>query len=142
MSACAHQLRGEARGRRLSGRPSGFAGGHSQYRRSCGDHFLNDNTSPETYSLHIVSVRPSMGNGLALARETAKRFLLNQLLVSYANDKFELRRHGQEAIIFFSPHTPVRQKQLNECISDAYYRELFMSPCLSGWERGLVRIPL
>src|SRR5262249_41561223 len=22
------------------------------------------------------------------------------------------------------------------CISDAYYRELFMSPCLSGWDRG------
>ena len=100
------------------------------------DHFLNDNTSPETYSLHVVSVRPSTGNGQALARETAKRFLLTQLLVAYANDKFQLKASGQEAVIFFSPHPPVRQKQLNDCISDAYYRELFMSPCLSGWERG------
>jgi hypothetical protein len=30
----------------------------------------------------------------------------------------------------------VRQKQLNDCISDAFYRELFMSPCLSGWDDG------
>jgi hypothetical protein len=30
----------------------------------------------------------------------------------------------------------VRQKQLNNAISDAYYRELFMSPCLSGWDDG------
>jgi hypothetical protein len=99
-------------------------------------HFLSDNTSPETYSFHVVSLRPETGNGLALARETAKRFLLTQLLTTYANHKFQLIETGQKAVIFFSPHPPVRQKQLNECISDAYYRELFMSPCLSGWDRG------
>jgi hypothetical protein len=100
------------------------------------NHFLNDNTSPETYSLHVVSIRPSAGNGLALASETAKRFLLTHLLIAYANDRFQLEARGQKAVIFFSPHPPVRQKQLNDCISDAYYRELFMSPCLSGWDRG------
>lgn len=30
----------------------------------------------------------------------------------------------------------MRQKQLSQCISDAFYRELFMNPCLSGWNQG------
>jgi hypothetical protein len=100
------------------------------------NHFLNDNTSPETYSLHVASIRPSAGNGMILARETARRFLLTQLLVAYANEQFQLKANGQKAVIFFSPHPPIRQKELNNCISDAYYRELFMSPCLSGWDKG------
>ena len=98
--------------------------------------FLNDNTSPETHSFHIVSLSPRDGYGRALAKETAKRYLLTHLLTLYANDKFRLREHGQEAVIFFSPHPPVRQKQLNDSISDSFYRELFMSPCLSGWSEG------
>ena len=44
--------------------------------------------------------------------------------------------YGQQAILYFSPHPPLRQKKLNACISDAFYRELFMSPCLSGWNDG------
>ncbi|MFZ5762299.1 MAG: hypothetical protein ACOY8P_05185 [Thermodesulfobacteriota bacterium] len=99
-------------------------------------HLLSDNTSPETFSFHVVHLHPQTGYGRALARETAKRFLLTQLLVMYANEKFELARRGQNAAIFFSPHPPVRQRYLNECISDAFYRELFMSPCLSGWDEG------
>jgi hypothetical protein len=98
--------------------------------------FLNDNTSPETYSFHVV--RPfaakSIGNGLA--RETAKRFLLSQLLVMYGNRHFDLLGHGQKAMVYFAPHPPVRQRDLKESISDSFYRELFMSPCLSGWNRG------
>ena len=39
-------------------------------------------------------------------------------------------------MVFASPHPPIRQKQLNECVPDAFYGELFMSPCLSGWDRG------
>jgi hypothetical protein len=74
--------------------------------------------------------------GRALAKETSKRFLLTQLLIMYANDSFGLRERGQEARVYFSPHPHMRQKQLNDCISDAFYRELFMSPCLSGWDRG------
>jgi len=38
--------------------------------------------------------------------------------------------------MFFSPHPPVRQKVLSNCISDSFYRELFMNPCLSGWNKG------
>lgn len=103
------------------------------------DHFLNDNTSPETYSFRVVSLHPATGMGRAIAGETAKRFLFTQLLVQYANQKYDLVENGQTALIYFSPHPPIRQKRLNECISDAFYRELFMSPCLSGWNRGEIK---
>ena len=100
------------------------------------DHFLNDNTSPETFSFHVVAARPGWSVGRNLARETAKRFLFSHLLLLYANRRFGLLGHGQRALIFFSPHPPVRQRRLNDGISDAFYRELFMSPCLSGWDEG------
>ncbi|HIJ89885.1 MAG: hypothetical protein OEV89_03890 [Desulfobulbaceae bacterium] len=99
-------------------------------------HLLSDNTSPETFSFHVTGMHPHTGYGRALARETAKRFLFTQLLIMYANEKFELVRRGQKATLFFSPHPPMRQRALNECISDAFYRKLFMSPCLSGWDEG------
>jgi len=99
-------------------------------------HFLNDNTSPETYSFHVVPLRPDSGMGKGIARETGKRYLLTQLLVMYANESFDLKASGQKALVYFAPHPPVRQQDLNRQISDAFYRELFMSPCLSGWDRG------
>jgi hypothetical protein len=76
------------------------------------------------------------GLAAAAARDMSRRFLLTQLLVAYANDRFRLRERDQEVFVYFSPHPPVRQRDLNGCISDAFYRELFMSPCLSGWARG------
>ncbi|NSW84985.1 MAG: hypothetical protein HPY84_01570 [Syntrophobacteraceae bacterium] len=100
------------------------------------DHFLNDNTSPETFSFHVIVPRPGLRLGRSIAREASKRFLLTQVLAMYANERFLLRQSGQRVIIYFAPHPPVRQKELNDCISDAFYRELFMSPCLSGWARG------
>ncbi|HEY7746761.1 MAG TPA: hypothetical protein VIA07_10515 [Desulfuromonadales bacterium] len=100
------------------------------------EHYLSDNTSPETFSFHVVPLDPAAGLGRALARETAKRFLLTQLLTLYANSKFGLDESGQEALVCFAPHPPVRQKELNALISDSFYRELFMSPCLSGWDQG------
>ena len=99
-------------------------------------HFLNDNTSPETFSFHVVPLRPASGMGQGIARETAKRYLLTQLLVMYANEKFGLTASGQQALVYFAPHPPVRQQELNTHVSDSFYRELFMSPCLSGWARG------
>ena len=99
-------------------------------------HFLSDNTSPETVSFHVVPLRTESGSGRAVAKETAKRYLLSQLLVMYANRKFGLHANGQQALLYFSPHPPVRQRELNGCISDSFYRELFMSPCLSGWDNG------
>jgi hypothetical protein len=99
-------------------------------------HFSNDNTSPETHSFHVVPLQPASGMGRAIARETAKRFLLTQLLTMYANSKLGLAAQGQRASVFFAPHPPVRQQELNECVSDAFYRELFMNPCLSGWDQG------
>lgn len=98
--------------------------------------FLNDNTSPETISFNVTSPCRDNGQGLALARESAQRYLLTQLLIEYANEHFALRENGQEALVYGAPHPPQRQKQLNDMIPDAFYRELFMSPCLSGWDRG------
>lgn len=108
------------------------------YRTGCDlmRHFLNDNTSPESYSFHVVPFHPDHGMGKSVARETAKRFLLTHLLILYGNRKFSLTASGQKAMVFFSPHPPIRMQELNGCISDAFYRELFMNPCLSGWNNG------
>jgi hypothetical protein len=100
------------------------------------EHFLNDNTSPETYSFYVVPLSRRNGRGKALALESAQRFLLTQLLTQYANAELGLRENGQRAITYFAPHPPVRQRELNDLITDSFYRELFMSPCLSGWDRG------
>lgn len=100
------------------------------------EHFLNDNTSPETFSYNVVSPNPGNGLGRVVAREAGVRFLMTQMLVSYANRVFGLAEHGQTAMTYFAPLPPVRQKELNELVSDSFYRELFMSPCLSGWDRG------
>ena len=99
-------------------------------------HFLNDNTSPETFSFHISTLQQRGNPGHTVARETAKRYLLTQLLIAYANAQFELTDSGQHAAVYYAPHPPVRQKELNDIISDSFYRELFMSPCLSGWDQG------
>ena len=99
-------------------------------------HFLNDNTSPEIFSFYPTAANRSGSLGKNIARETLIRFLLTQVLVQYAQKKFLLRDHGQEVRVFFSSSPPLRQKELNDCISDSFYRDLFMSPCLSGWTRG------
>ncbi len=100
------------------------------------EHFLSDNTSPETFSFHVKHLSKKDGMGAGLARETAKRFLFTQLLVHYANINFGLLEHGQRALIYFAPHPPLRQKALNDMVPDTFYRQLFMSPCLSGWDQG------
>jgi hypothetical protein len=99
-------------------------------------HYLNDNTSPEMFSFHTVGHGSDRSIGESVAAETMKRFLLTQLLTMHANHVFDLTATGQRVITYFSAHPPVRQKQLNELIPDGFYRELFMSPCLSGWDRG------
>ncbi len=99
-------------------------------------HYLNDNSSPETFSFHVARLKPERGMGRDLASETAKRYLFSQLLIRYANLKFGLLESGQEARVYFAPHPPLRQRQLNELIPDNFYRHLFMSPCLSGWDQG------
>ena len=99
-------------------------------------HFLSDNTSPETYSFQPVRLSLKTGMGQASARETLKRFLLTHLLVEYGSQQFQLRLNGQETKIYFAPHPPHRLRQLNDLIPDAAYRQLFMNPCLSGWDKG------
>ncbi len=104
--------------------------------RALMDHFLNDNTSPESFSFHVMPLHPEAGLGQAVGREAAKRFALTHLLMQYANRRYGLVDSGQQALIYAAPHPPLRQKQLNDLIPDSLYRELFMSPCLSGWDRG------
>ncbi|MBN4068555.1 hypothetical protein JYU06_03420, partial [Desulfotalea psychrophila] len=99
-------------------------------------HFSNDNTSPEIFSFYPVGANGVESLGQRLAKETLIRFLFTQLLVQYAQKKFCLKEQGQQVKIFFSSSPPLMQKQLNDNISDSFYRSLFMSPCLSGWTRG------
>lgn len=99
------------------------------------ENFQSDNTSPEILSFTIPRAK-SKSIGSMAARETARTFLITQLLVQYANMQFGLLRTGQKCIIYNAPHAPHRQKKLNELVPDGYYRHLFMSPCLSGWDRG------
>jgi hypothetical protein len=117
--------------------------GHASVHPSIADtaraamaHFLSDNTSPETFSFHPVAMDRRSGLGQELARETAFRFLLSQMLIQYANRQFGLAESGQRATLYFAPHPPVRLKRLNNLIPDSFYRHLFMSPCLSGWDDG------
>ena len=98
--------------------------------------FMSDNTSPETCSFNVVSIAPQNGGGRAAAREAARRFLFTQLLLAYANRRYELEATGQKAGACHAPTPPTRQRELNEIISDSFYRQLFMNPCLSGWDRG------
>ena len=98
-------------------------------------HFLSDNTSPEILSFTIPVAGKGQVGRLA-ARETARSFLLSQLLIQYANTKLGLVESGQRCLLYNAPHAPHRQKKLNEIVPDGFYRHLFMSPCLSGWDRG------
>jgi len=75
--------------------------------------FLNDNTSPEICSFYPVPLDADGAPGVGVARETARRFLLTQLLAAYANTAMGLADHGQRVIVYASPHPPVRQKRLN-----------------------------
>lgn len=100
------------------------------------DHYINDNTSPEILSFYVVRGATQPDLGAALARESVKRFLFTELLAQYADAAFGLRATGQRPLVYFSPHVPLRQRQINAGVSDAFYRDLFCSPCLSGWERG------
>ncbi len=106
---------------------------------SCGkeilSHLLSDNTSPEVLSFTIPRAKEKRIGDLA-ASETARTLLVCQLLVQYANRNFDLLASGQKCLIYFAPNAPSRQKQLNELVPDGFYRHLFMSPCLSGWDRG------
>ncbi len=98
-------------------------------------HFTSDNTSPEILSC-TIPVAASGPIGPLAARETARTFLLSQILVQYANTRLGLAESGQKCLLYNAPHAPHRQKKLNEIVPDGFYRHLFMSPCLSGWDRG------
>ncbi len=98
------------------------------------DKFSNDNTSPEISSFYIANSKTNLGS--ELSGEMALRYLLIQLIVGYSNKKFNLVDSGQKVIVYFSPHPSLMQKTISECVSDCFYRELFMNPCLSGWNRG------
>lgn len=97
---------------------------------------INDNSSPEILSFFPSPLRIATGREIKAVRETAIRFLLIQLLTAYANKRFRLMKNGQKALVYFASHTPHRQKKFNDFVPDSFYRDIFMSPCLSGWDRG------
>jgi len=99
-------------------------------------HFSNDLTSPETFSFYVIDSTRSRGFGWTVAQEMSLRFLFTHLLVEWANKVMNLEAIGQKAAVNFAPHPAVRQRELNNCVSDSFYRELFASPCLSGWTDG------
>ncbi len=99
-------------------------------------HFLNDNTSPETTSFQVVAASDGRSLGEQAAREAARRFLFTSLLMSWANQRLGLVETGQRALVYHAPVPSVHQEELSSCLSDSFYRELFMSPCLSGWSDG------
>lgn len=74
--------------------------------RTVMNHFLSDNTSPETYSFHVVSLLPETGMGRAAAKEAALRFLFSHALLQYGSLKFGLAAAGQKAAVYFSPILP------------------------------------
>lgn len=98
--------------------------------------FLNDNTSPETVSFQVQ--RPSRANGLGrvVAREKGARLLLTQLIVRYTNRRYRLFENGQEVQVYLAPNPPVRQRKLAQLIPSDLYRELYVNPCLAGWDEG------
>ncbi len=98
--------------------------------------FINDNTSPEIISFTPINLNSKNGLGKSLAKETLKRYFFTQLLVMYSNKRFSLLDSDQKVVIYFSSHPPVRLRKLNSLIPDSVYRELFLNPCLSGWDRG------
>jgi hypothetical protein len=100
------------------------------------EHLISDNTSPEITSFLVTGSQHGELPGLEAAKETARRFFVIQLLVQYANQQFHLQQHGQTCHLYLAPNPPLRQKQLNDLVSDAFYRELFLNPCLSGWHHG------
>ena len=100
------------------------------------EHLLNDNCSPEITSFTLSRGQSSAPPGPCTAAETSRRFFCLQLLISFANQAFRLQTHGQTCHLYLAPNPPARQKQLNELISDQFYRELFLNPCLSGWQQG------
>jgi hypothetical protein len=102
------------------------------------DCFLNDNTAPEIISTHIVGSGEA-GLGRAVARENAQRFLLTQLLVAYANNKFQLGDQGQDLQVYAAPNPPVRLRALGRLLPADAYRELLMNPCLSGFTDGAAK---
>jgi len=98
-------------------------------------HFLSDNTSPEILSCTIPVAADGQVGRMA-ARETARSFLLAQILVQYANTSLGLRESGQQCLLYNAPLARHARTKLNEIVPDGYYRHLFMSPCLAGWDRG------
>nr|WP_321465794.1 hypothetical protein [uncultured Desulfobulbus sp.] len=102
-------------------------------------HLISDNSSPEITSFSLSKGKDGELPGRETAKETSRRFFFLQLLISYANREFRLQQYGQTCRMYMAPNPPFRQKQLNELISDQFYRELFLNPCLSGWQKGEVK---
>ncbi|MBI3794218.1 MAG: hypothetical protein HY280_05765 [Nitrospinae bacterium] len=84
------------------------------------DNFLNDNTSPETHSFYLAPSGQKVNAPQTAADESALRFFVSQLAVFYANEKLGLGANRQRAVVYNSPHPPVRQRELNDLVPDSF----------------------
>ena len=98
--------------------------------------YTNDNCSPEVLSFYIMSYEASGARGKGVSDETGIRLLLSDLLLRYAGHALGLNDTGQKPSVYMAPHTPIRQTELANHVSDAFYRELYINPCLSGFKNG------
>ena len=116
--------------------PTGSAGPLRATGKRLMTHLICDNCSPEVTSFVITNGQSAALPGRATAGEVSRQYFFLQLLIQFANLSFGLRQHGQTCRMYLAPNPPARQKHLNDLISDQFYRELFLNPCLSGWDRG------
>lgn len=98
--------------------------------------YTNDNSSPELLSLFVVPTADGRRLGPAVVEENQFQFLLSQLLVEYANEKFGLHASGQSVSLYFAPTPGPRQRLLGASLPIDLYRELIVNPCLAGFDDG------
>ena len=99
-------------------------------------HFLSDNTSPETFSFHAPPLTGSRGYGRGLARETLKRFFALPIADILRQCQLRTRRPGPAGNRVFRSPSADSAKAPQRLDLRRLLPELFMSPCLSGWNRG------
>ena len=101
------------------------------------EHLISDNSSPEICSFSLSQGNNGELPGRETARETSRPlFLFATAHPTRPTLRSASRKMARSAACTWPPTPLRRQKKLNDLISDQFYRELFLNPCLSGWPKG------